>query len=401
MYAKDLSRKVKSAKRTRAAQGAFIGSHAPYGYKQSHGNCNVLEINEETAPVVQLIFEWALGGMGAVSIAKRLRYEKVLTPAAYKVKCGESHFVHLFDNSMEDTYYRWAYTTVHRILGDRVYLGHMIGHKSQVEHYKTKKRSPVPKSEQLVVENTHTPLVSQEDFDKVQLLIRTRHCPKHDEGDNLFQALLYCDECGHRLSMATKVYKSRSVKYYRCMHHYHFPEECSGTHYIRFDHVYQIVLDDIKRIGDLLTCRSDRLVEMLFDSDDERRNRLLKQQAKLQSRMDTIDTIIRQLYEDFAAKKTTVHSYNQLLSQYQKEQGQAQDELNVLRVQTADDKDQLARLEKLRGVVKNHLTICELKAPILHELIDKIHVGQRQKQNGMWQQDIRIAYRFAGEIPEV
>lgn len=101
MYARDLSRKVKTAKRTQAAQGAFIGPHPPYGYRMCADNCNVLEIDEEAAPVVRHIFHMALDGMGAVSIAKRLREEKILTPAAYKVSRGDTRFAYLFEGKPE------------------------------------------------------------------------------------------------------------------------------------------------------------------------------------------------------------------------------------------------------------------------------------------------------------
>lgn len=399
MYAKDLSRKVKTAKRTRAAQGAFIGSHAPYGYKKSSESCNVLEINKETAEVVQKIFRLALHGIGAVSIAKQLRAEKILTPSAYKVQQGERHFAYLFEGAPEEKQYRWAYTTVHRILRDRVYLGHMISHKSQVDHYKTKHRSLVPESGQIVVENTHPPLVSQEDFDKVQLLIRARHNPRNDYDGNIFRALLYCNECGHRLSMATKVYKTRSVKYYRCMHHYHYPSQCHNTHFIRFDDIYKIILTDIRCIAELLTYRMDSLVKMLDKSENSGKDEKAAKLVKLQSRMETVDKIIGQLYEDFAAGKTTVHNNNRLLQKYQQEQEKISGELKSMQGQLANTYDQAARLKQLRKAAENHLDIKELEIPMLHELIQKIYVGQREKTDGKWVQDIKIEYRFAGDIP--
>ncbi|HBT65116.1 MAG TPA: recombinase, partial [Ruminococcaceae bacterium] len=60
MYAKDLSRKVKAAKRQRAKDGFFISAQAPYGYKQDPADKKHLIVDEEAAEVVRRIFKLAL-----------------------------------------------------------------------------------------------------------------------------------------------------------------------------------------------------------------------------------------------------------------------------------------------------------------------------------------------------
>ena len=39
--------------------GDYIGARAPYGYRKDPDNCHKLLIDENTAPVVKQIFEWA------------------------------------------------------------------------------------------------------------------------------------------------------------------------------------------------------------------------------------------------------------------------------------------------------------------------------------------------------
>ncbi len=57
MYAHDLSRKVKAAKKQRALKGYFISGQAPYGYQIDPENKNHLIIDEEAALIVQRIFQ--------------------------------------------------------------------------------------------------------------------------------------------------------------------------------------------------------------------------------------------------------------------------------------------------------------------------------------------------------
>ena len=60
MYAKDISRKVKSAKRLRMHKGYYISCQPPYGYKVNPNDPNQLVIDEEVVDVVKLIFRLAL-----------------------------------------------------------------------------------------------------------------------------------------------------------------------------------------------------------------------------------------------------------------------------------------------------------------------------------------------------
>ena len=58
-YAKDISRKVSSALKSKMENGDYIGKWEKYGYLKSPDNKNQLIVNPETAPIVQLIFNGA------------------------------------------------------------------------------------------------------------------------------------------------------------------------------------------------------------------------------------------------------------------------------------------------------------------------------------------------------
>lgn len=62
MYAKDLSRKVKVAKRQHAYKRLFISAQTPYGYKVDPMDKNHLVVDEEVSEVVKEIFRLALSG---------------------------------------------------------------------------------------------------------------------------------------------------------------------------------------------------------------------------------------------------------------------------------------------------------------------------------------------------
>ena len=62
-YAKDISKKIKSAYRIKALEGKFTGAYAPYGYMKDPNNKHKLIVNPETGPIVKKIFELAKSGL--------------------------------------------------------------------------------------------------------------------------------------------------------------------------------------------------------------------------------------------------------------------------------------------------------------------------------------------------
>ena len=60
MYSKDISKKVHSSYLLKAQKGQFTGCLAPFGYRKDPEDKNHLLIDEETAPIVRLIFGYAL-----------------------------------------------------------------------------------------------------------------------------------------------------------------------------------------------------------------------------------------------------------------------------------------------------------------------------------------------------
>jgi len=68
----------------------------------------------------------------------------------------------------------WNGTTIRRILKNEVYIGNNIGHKVKKINYKLKKQIMLDKDEWIKVKNTHEPIISKEDFEKVQNILNKR-----------------------------------------------------------------------------------------------------------------------------------------------------------------------------------------------------------------------------------
>ena len=70
---------MKSAFKTKFAEGAYYGAYAPLGYKKHPDIKGKLLVDEETKWIVEKIFSLAYQGYGSAKITKVLREEKVPT----------------------------------------------------------------------------------------------------------------------------------------------------------------------------------------------------------------------------------------------------------------------------------------------------------------------------------
>ena len=242
MYAHDLSRKVKAAKKQRAMKGYFISGQAPYGYRIDPENSNHLIIDSAVSPYVQKIFQLADEGNTMRGIARIMMDEDILSPGAYKAKNGDMRFERYIRGKVNE----WCVSTVIQMLKDPVYIGSIVNHKDEVKNYKTKARRAVPKEEWIIVENMHEPIISRELFDRVQVIIDSKSHPRRHLFENVLDGYVFCGECGHRMTQATRNNKSGKRYLLRCMNHFSHPEECKRNHSIYYDDLIEQVQSDIE-----------------------------------------------------------------------------------------------------------------------------------------------------------
>lgn len=248
MYARDVSKKVKNAKRQRAKQGLFIGSQASYGYMKDPNNKNQLIIDPEAAEVVSQIFSLALDGLGSVAIASELEKRQILTPAVYKYQHGDQRFARYASVQNNDPYF-WRSATVSQILTNRIYTGELISLKTETLNCKTKQRNSVPADQRIITPNAHEAIISIETFERVQLIRSQHRCPAKSMRENIFRGKLFCECCGHPLMISKKQLIDRETDVYICMYHYSHPDVCPKTHQVYHEVLCSYVLHQIQHLA--------------------------------------------------------------------------------------------------------------------------------------------------------
>lgn len=245
MYARDISNKIRSAKRARAQQGLFIGSQPPYGYQKDPNSRNHIIIDPDAAAVVKTIFELAAAGMGNIAISKELKARKLVAPSVHKHLNGQGGFSD-YPAVKSGDYCNWSYGTIGQILNNRVYLGELTTLKTEVTNCKTKQRVIVPAERRVVTPNAHEAIISPELFEKVKEIRQTHTCLANKKRFNLFRDKLYCECCGHPLTISRRQLTYKTTDIYICMYHYAHPEICPKTHRVYHEMLYPYVLQQVQ-----------------------------------------------------------------------------------------------------------------------------------------------------------
>jgi len=195
MYAKDISKKIKSVKRDKQRKGLFIGGKAIYGYEMDPDKKNKIIIDEEAAPLVRGIFVMALEGMSCHKIAFQLNAEKIPTPSTY---------AGLRQGRAGPYSGMWSSERISEMLRNETYIGNMVQGKSVKINYKSQKCSRQARENWVVVEGTHEALIERDSFYKVQMLLESRKHTRSRTYDYPLKGLIFCHECGYPLAVINR-----------------------------------------------------------------------------------------------------------------------------------------------------------------------------------------------------
>lgn len=400
MYARDVSKKTKAAKKAKARDGQFIGSKAPFGYKIDPNDRHHLIVDEPAAQVVKRIFRLASEGVGYNKMAKIFREEKVLTPIAYFNLNNPDYF--------KSDYWRkefdWHVTSIRAILNNEVYLGKLVYGKQRNKSMKSKEKVRNPKEDWIVVENCHEPIITQELWDTVHKILNAKHRPAKAGEVQMFAGLLYCSDCGHCLTYSQKQRKDGSYHgAYSCwMYKTHGKEYCA-SHYITFDTIYELVLIDIQRNLFQYRKNTDKFKSILsrkYQSDSQKQaEQITLEYEQKQKRCEELDKIISRLYEDNVLGRIGDERYESMSQSYELEQVEIKKALPIFKSKIDELKRQSDCADNFINVIKKYTIIDKLDAAILNELIDKIVVHHKeQAEDGRTFQQIEIYYRFVGKL---
>ena len=395
MYARDTSKKIRSAFTTKMRDGAYIAAFAPYGYQKDPADKNHLVVDTQSGEIVKQIFRLAANGALPIEIARTLNAQGTPSPAVYRCMTHEELDVNQYSQRQE-----WTSATITKMLRNVVYLGHTAQGKTTRVSFKSHLTVSNPRAEWIVIENTHEALVDAETFDLVRRRSASRTCGKKGAFYNLFSGIAKCADCGKNMS-ATGTRKRGSPANLTCGGYKLYGADQCSNHFIDYNVLYEIVLTSLKE--QLCISRGERAA--ILDNAQKHPLFIVKQQdhrkelGSIKKRLRELEKIIGKLYEDNAAGRLNNARMNKLLPKYEQEAEALENRMDAIEVEKAAPVplEQTSR-EKLDKLLCQFTDVTELTPKLLFKLIDHIEIGQGHYEKGahgrVKHQTVKIFYRF-------
>ncbi len=394
--ARDTSKKIKAVMRNKGMSGKPLSNYPAFGYKKDPNDKNKWIVNEDTAPTVRLMFRMCASGHNVASIADYLTENKYDTPALYALKNGIKRFGRVFDSKV------WSNTTVRFILENQCYLGRVVNFKTKKKSYKNPKRVDLDISERRIFEDKHEALVDKHTFDMVQELLKVKRVVQNAYHDiNIFSGLLRCETCGNLLYIK-RVKRNRIYDYHVCSHYNKNRQRLCTPHSISSRTLTTLILNEIKKVTSYV---ADYEEEFYASFNKKTANEIKKMQsnarleiAKSSVRVEELNTIIANLYEDKVLGKLSEERFDILASKYETEQSELKQKILELNISLNQIAENNTNIENFVKVIKSYTNITELTSEILHNLIDHIIVSEPIGAGKNKTQTIKIYFKIIGAV---
>ena len=372
VYAKDISKKVRSHLLVMKKDGKFCGSVPPYGYIRDPENKYHLIVDPRTSLVVKQIFDLYVAGYGSSHIAEILTREEYPTPIMLKNsekkidKCNHPEIL--------------KHSSVNNILKNKVYTGCLIQHITQNINYKTKKRRKVPKSEWCVVENAHEPIIDLKTYEIAQS-IRDKSNTYTGERritNYVLSDLVYCKDCGAKMTISYDKKRERITM--NCNNYRKFSKyNICFSHYVNYTKLENTIYNRISEMSTQYNNDKEEFEKILrnnyIDPKVELNNKIesaTKEISNLKRKQDS-------LYDDKFNGIISADTYKRLFDDTNDNIAILNTKIDKYKIELSSIKDDTMSYAEHLEVIENFLNINNPTKEMLNRIIDKIYINKDKK----------------------
>lgn len=383
MYAKDISRKQCAAAKIRAKrEGAMPNGTAPYGYRFTEDKKGYIE-DPLTAPYVRMIYHWAVQGIEVKKIADRMTLIGAITPGQNRNGTNVE--------SMQPK--AWRSDMVYKILKHPVYTGDVYLGRFEQALYKSQSRRWTQPEEQVVRENTHLPLVTQDDYQIVQdnmlnekrwkMRRNQRNIAERERLQDGLPGMVYCAECGRQMYFRRGTHdwrkginegREKVLTMYACEKRHGMEGGCGQTVYEDFLQI--VAADQIHFLMKTLADREELLKKLTAANSDKHPLISVERQiANLKVKIRDKENMSARLYMNYAEGILPIEDYTSLKEQYSQEAEVLQQKLAALERKKAEIEKILNQHHALTQQVSEQEGSRELDQKLIQELIERFTIS--------------------------
>lgn len=352
---RSISENNKWSIKKRFQNGTFIISSPPYGYENIDGK---MVVKEEEGKIIKEIFEKYLSGEGANKIAEELNKRKI--------------------KSQREA--RWHGSTINGILKNEKYKGDAIYQKTYTDDgYKRHKNNGEEDKYKLI--DNHEAIVSREDFEKVQDLIKIRAIAKGNGEDTKryqnrysLSGKIKCGECGSTFRRRHHYNGKEKYIAWTCGEYLKDINKCS----MKFIKDKDIKLAFVTLVNKLIfgkDCILKPLVESLkrVYSEEE-----VEKINKIEERLENLNERKRVLNKLISSGVLDAIIYTKESSEISSEERNLLMEMERSKKAIIGNDEEIRELEKLIGILGKSKMLDHFEGDLVEEIIAHIQVVNRE-----------------------
>lgn len=358
-----ISMNIKLGYKAKMKRGEACGNPECYGFIWNK-ETQELEINEEQAKNVKLIFDWYINGKGVYLIAKELNKRNIPTLKGRK----------------------WTHTTVRNVINNDKYVGDLRLQKYYVENPITHK-TKVNKGEKDVylVKNHHQCIISREVWDKACSITEKRKRPMKDGKPTdyskyslryPFSSKIVCGHCGAIFTRKQGRARQDGSKtpYWACQRKSQQRYDCEDSKFVRENVLEEMFVELYNKLNEERTTNNINLLSAIKKMTEEQSfekdvKKLEDEKTKLNNRLSNL---VDMKLDKIIDNDTYVKKEQELLVKIDK----VNEKLIKYKSEIINKDKQVKRLNKIEEIINNTPRLEEFNADCFNNMVDKIIIGE-------------------------
>ena len=301
-----------------------------------------------------------------------------------------------------DGRYVWLRTQIGKILRNEVYIGNVVSGKTEQKSPKIKKKFSKEKSEYIVRENMHEPIISKELWERVQNKLNSYHTDNRKKYEYPLKDLVYCGECGNKVRFQHNSSKNKAGEIYWkgntavCGKRADYKSLCDNV-VIGEKILIKAVKDTISEEINKIEYTSKELKEIYNKAQKKIKKALNGTQNELEIKNKELNKLtdeITRLYERKILKEITVEEFTEIYQKLTEKKKKIQKEIEELNNKEnkleKKSKSKNAKDKKIIKLAKEFLKMENPDNEILKKLVKRIEFDKNK--------NIKVELTFAKKV---
>lgn len=392
-YARDISKKIRSAYHTKAMNGEFTGPFPPYGYDKKPENKNQHAVNSAQAGIVKRIFSLYLSGVNVYGISQALKADRVMIPRAELFGRLEKYHSEATDRFPFD----WSTKTILNILENSEYTGNIVCNRHQTSSFKSKKLLENPKDRWIVTSHRHEAIIDEETFRRVREKIGLVPRVLKTSHENLFRGLVRCGDCGKTLTLSIRPSR-RNYATLDCSTYRRYGKSRCGSHYVTYEQLEIVILQKINRLISLAKSGIEAFRDAYPHQTDfsDRLDEMSRQICDQENRIQEIDKITKALYENFVLGRIQEEKFLVLDKSYDEEKITLIKNIKTFQREYDELKKKQEGVATFCERLSGFEILAKLDQGILRDLVEQVIVFRDKGADNS--RRIEIHFKFLGKV---